>query len=185
MTCNEACNHKTWGEDCGLTCSQFCNVDESLFPEVCHHVTGTCLLGCVSGHSGATCETDNSKVIGLASGLGTALALAVSLLILIYYLKRQQATGVPNTSPGQMRLQIDLNLGSGHTSCGTASPVQTCAPLPTQRTTPGSGTQPSAGQDGTNNGHRNGSDSRQEPIYAIPNNRSVSVEGVTQTVHQA
>lgn len=45
------CNEGTYGSDCNYTCGQ-CHAKED-----CHHVNGTCLLGCEPGYQGDLCKS--------------------------------------------------------------------------------------------------------------------------------
>lgn len=45
------CNEGTYGSNCNYTCGQ-CHAKED-----CHHVNGTCLLGCEPGYQGDLCKS--------------------------------------------------------------------------------------------------------------------------------
>ena len=45
------CYIGTYGDECGETCSEHCAGDQ----DSCHHVNGTCDLGCDPGYQGSNC----------------------------------------------------------------------------------------------------------------------------------
>lgn len=49
VTLFEACNQKTYGENCSRPCGQ------CLGSEQCHHINGTCTYGCVRSYQGLLC----------------------------------------------------------------------------------------------------------------------------------
>ncbi|XP_062612798.1 protein draper-like [Saccostrea cucullata] len=55
--CENECDSRTYGEDCGLSCGTCLNLEQ------CHHINGTCFKGCDRGFQGDKCtkECDNDR----------------------------------------------------------------------------------------------------------------------------
>ncbi|KAK3795272.1 hypothetical protein RRG08_055834 [Elysia crispata] len=49
--CDQKCPNGSYGEECTKTCSDHCAGDQNS----CHHVNGTCDLGCEPGYQGSSC----------------------------------------------------------------------------------------------------------------------------------
>ncbi|KAK3709336.1 hypothetical protein RRG08_056690 [Elysia crispata] len=56
------CPSGSYGEECAATCSDHCAGDQN----PCHHVNGTCDLGCDPGYQGSSCTQEYPVVDGLS-----------------------------------------------------------------------------------------------------------------------
>ncbi|GFS25949.1 multiple epidermal growth factor-like domains 10, partial [Elysia marginata] len=50
--CTKECERRTHGENCSLTCSEYCKGEDNS----CDNVDGTCDQGCDPGYQGAQCR---------------------------------------------------------------------------------------------------------------------------------
>ncbi|CAL1532209.1 unnamed protein product [Lymnaea stagnalis] len=94
--CNAVCPPRYYGPSCGHECSEFCVVDNFTGPGVCHHVSGSCLLGCQDGYEGTSCSDEKNQgevtLIGLSCGLGLAGVVIIILTVLLCLKSRNERT---------------------------------------------------------------------------------------------
>ncbi|CAL1529459.1 unnamed protein product [Lymnaea stagnalis] len=98
--CHEQCHDGSYGQDCTQNCSRFCAEVNITQRQTCHHVTGTCLVGCKDGHDGVMCynstEPETVAVMkssgrssvnnGLLAGLICVVLIAAVTIGLLVYL---------------------------------------------------------------------------------------------------
>ncbi|KAI8726225.1 multiple epidermal growth factor domains protein 10, partial [Biomphalaria glabrata] len=49
------CTNHTYGPNCTKLCSAYCSMANDISENRCHHITGDCINGCVSGYTTSTC----------------------------------------------------------------------------------------------------------------------------------
>ncbi|XP_059166735.1 multiple epidermal growth factor-like domains protein 6 [Physella acuta] len=78
--CTQVCPDKMFGPACLHRCSDHCQTDTLGRLEVCHHVTGTCILGCHDGYEGFNCTkaTETHPLTSVFIGVSVSVGGSVS-----------------------------------------------------------------------------------------------------------
>ncbi|XP_055887198.1 receptor-type tyrosine-protein phosphatase alpha-like isoform X1 [Biomphalaria glabrata] len=96
--CSLACTNHTYGPNCIKLCSAYCSMANDTSENRCHHITGDCINGCVSGYTTSTCiqpiVSSNDTPIGAIVGACIAgLVIIVLILVAVIIWRRRRSQG--------------------------------------------------------------------------------------------